>query len=55
MFVMATIYVAFAIGDCPADPVCEAREAKVPLLPILTPLTGIATFFLIRWLIGRRK
>jgi hypothetical protein len=52
---MAMIFIAFAIGDCPDDPVCMAREGKAPLLLLLTPLAGITTFFLIRWLVGRRK
>ncbi|MHA6768614.1 hypothetical protein [Sphingobium ummariense] len=53
MMAQLLLLIAYAIGDCPPDPNCEAREPWMPWLALTMPITGIATFFLIRGLIDK--
>ncbi|MBB4147734.1 hypothetical protein [Sphingobium scionense] len=58
MFALLSLFVARVIGDChidAGDMQCAAGKRQASVILILTPIAGIATFFLVRWLIGRRK
>ena len=55
MFMMRVLFLGSTIGDCSDDAQCIASKRQAALLLWITPLSGIATFFLIRWLVGRRK
>ncbi|WP_156022578.1 hypothetical protein [Sphingobium indicum] len=55
---MLALFVAFAIGDChidASDSQCGAGERRAFIILILTPFSGIAVFFLVNWLVRRRK
>jgi hypothetical protein len=53
MVLMGMAMVAFAIGDCPPDPLCEAKEGKAHWLIVLTPFSGLAIFLAVRWGVSR--
>jgi hypothetical protein len=48
----------FVVGDCHIDATetqCERASRYGLVVLLFAPLSGIATFFLIRWLVGQRK
>lgn len=58
MLALLGLFVALVIGDChidAGDTQCATGKRQASIVLILAPIAGIATFFLIRWLIGRRK
>ena len=53
MLAMLMVFTGLSMGDCMDAAACRAKDGA-GLWLILTPFAGIATFFLVRWLVVKR-